>query len=354
MRKIWKRPKKKPGLAPGTITSHSPALLETLHISVIDYDETDLIEKPDATIKDCLISLDTPEISWINVRGIADISTIQTLGSHFGIHSLILEDITTREQRAKIEDYLENIFIVIRSLKYDETTEEIKDEQVSLVFGKNYVITFCESNQNLFEPVHERILKQESKIRKRGTDYLSYALIDCLIDHYFLILEKMDEKLQKLEQELIDAPKTTTLLKIEQTKRDIIILRKAIWPMREVIGKFRKIESPLIQESTKLYLQDVYDHTIQIIDTIESFRDISSGMLDIYLSNISQRLNEIMKVLTIVSTLFVPLTFIASLFGMNFVDMPGLNHPWGFTLTMVLMGLVSIGMLYYFYRKQWL
>ena len=344
---------KKAGLPPGTLISSEETRTDKIHVSVFDYDANQLIEKQDTTIHECLEFLDSEAVTWINICGIDDIQTIELVGRRFGLHPLLLEDIMSSGQRSKLDDYKDNIYIVVKMLNYNEN-QQVEDEQVSLVLGKNFLISFLESKTNVFAPIYERLRPANSRIRQRGADFLCYTLIDCLVDNYFLILEKIDGKLENLEEELIKSPSPKTLQKIQKAKREITLLRKSVWPMRELISNFRRIETPLIQDTTKLYIHDVYDHTIQAIDAIESFRDIASGMLDIYLSNISQRMNEIMKVLTVVSTIFVPLTFIASIYGMNFDNIPELHWHYGYYAVLALMAIVTMGMLYFFHRKGWI
>lgn len=344
---------KKIGLAPGSLISTYDRT-DQIQVTVFDYEENSLVEKHDASIQDCLTYLDTQRNTWINISGINDIHTIELIGRKFGLHPLLLEDILSSGQRSKLDDYKETLYIVAKMLIYNEQQQQVEDEQVSLILGKNFLISFLESKNNVFAPIYERLRPEKGRIRQRGVDYLCYALLDCLVDNYFLILEKVDEKLEKLEDELIKSPSPKTLQKIQKAKREITLLRKSVWPMREVISNFRRIETPLIQDTTKLYIHDVYDHTIQAIDAIESFRDISSGMLDIYLSNISQRMNEIMKVLTVVSTIFVPLTFLASIYGMNFDNIPELHWHYGYYVILGLMACVTLGMLLYFKRKNWI
>lgn len=352
--KLIKARVKKVGLPPGSLIQLGDKKTEKIHIDLLDYDADKFTEKKDASIQECLKYLESPSITWINVCGIDDPHTIELLGRRFGLHPLLLEDIMSTGQRSKLDDYKDTLYIVVRQLRYNEEKEEAEDDQVSLILGKNFLISFLESQSNVFTPVIERLRSSRSRIRQRGADYLCYALVDCLVDNYFLILEKVDGKLENLEEELVKSPTPTTLQEIQRAKREITLLRKSIWPMREVISNFRRIESPLIQDTTKLYLHDVYDHTIQAIDTIESFRDIASGMLDIYMSNISQRMNEIMKVLTVVATIFVPLTFVASLYGMNFENIPEIRWQYGYYAILGVMLSISLAMLYYFRRKGWI
>lgn len=324
-----------------------------IRIEIMDYDAGHLIEKQNVSIEECLALKAQPSFTWINVHGVHNTKEVQTIGSHFCLHPLVIEDIMS-EQRSKLDDYKDNIYITLRILKYNKEKEATEDEQVSIILGKTYVISFVETDTDIFDPVRNRLRNNHSRIRSQGVDYLAYSLIDLIVDHYFEILEQVDQHLEDLEEQLIHKPETSTLVKIQRTKRNISHLRKTVWPMREVISHFRRLESPLIHESTKLYIQDVYDHTIQTIDTIESFRDIVSGMFDIYLSNINLRMNEIMKVLTIVATIFVPLTFIASVYGMNFDYIPGLHSRWGYYISLVVMASVALGMIFFFRRKKWI
>lgn len=354
MSKILKRRIKKIGLPPGTLVHTGDKGVGKLKISLIDYDANQLTEKKEATLQECLIYLGKPSMTWINICGIDDSVAIETIGRHFGLHPLLLEDIMSSAQQSKLDNYKDTIYIVVRQLTYHEEKKEVEDEQVSLILGKNYVISFLESHNNVFASIRDRLKNSKGRLRQRGSDYLCYTLIDCLVDNYFITLEKIDNKMEALEEEVFNQPTPQTIQKMHRIKREIIHLRKAVWPMREVISSFRRMESPLIQDATKLYIQDVYDHTIQAIDTIESFRDVISGMLDIYLSNLSQRMNEIMKVLTIVATIFVPLTFIASLYGMNFKYIPELQWEWGYYIALIAMVLIFLSMLYYFRRKRWI
>ncbi len=354
MSKILKKRSRKSGLAPGSLVHLGKSSNEKIVISLFDYSATHATEKTNLSIQECLPFLNSSSTTWIDIQGIHDIHTIEKIGHYFGLHPLLLEDIVNSGQRSKLDNYKDNVFIVMRLLKYNSIKNEVEDEQVSLILGKSYVLSFMEGHQTIFKLVAERLRNKNSLITQRGADYLCYALIDCLVDHYFVILEKVDDKLEELEEELISYPSAKSLHKIQHTKREITLLRKSIWPLREVINHFRRLELPFIHESTKLYMQDVYDHTIQAIDTIESFRDISSGLLDIYLSNISLKMNEIMKVLTVVSTIFVPLTFIASLYGMNFYEVPELKWQYGYHFIVGLMGVTLIFMLYYFRRKDWI
>jgi magnesium transporter len=266
----------------------------------------------------------------------------------------MLEDILNTDQRPKMEDFGSYIYIVLKMFYPAEPGTEFNTEQVSLILGPNYLISFQESEEDVFEAIRERIRNGKGRLRKLGADYLAHAVLDTIVDHYFVVLEKLGEREEDLEEVLTKNPTTRTLQAIHQLKREMIFLRKSVWPLREVISGLERAESPLIQASTGIYLRDIYDHTIQVIDNVETFRDMLSGMIDIYLSSISNRMNEIMKVLTIIATIFIPLTFIVGLYGMNFKYMPELEWPWGYPAVLLLMAAVSGFMLLYFKRKKWL
>ncbi|NIO22906.1 MAG: magnesium/cobalt transporter CorA [Candidatus Aenigmarchaeota archaeon] len=352
MRKIISR-RKKAGLPPGTLVHVGEKKQEKSKITIIDYDEKKFHEKEAKDIKECFPFSKTKTVTWINIDGVHDVNLIKELGGHFGFHPLLQEDIVNTEQRPKMEEFDDHIFIVLKMLYYDEKIKEIVIEQISLVFGPNYVISFQEREGDVFNPVRERI-RNGKKIIKLGSDYLAYALIDAVVDHYFAILERLGEIIEGLEGVLISDPKPETLHKIHRLKREMIFLRKSVWPLREVISLLQRTETSLIKRPTKVYLRDVYDHTIQVIDTVETFRDMVSGMLDTYLSSVSNRMNEVMKVLTIIATIFIPLTFIAGIYGMNFQYMPELEWAWGYYSVWFVMLMIALLMFAYFRRKKWL
>jgi len=345
---------KKAGLPPGTLTYLGEKKVEKVKINLIDYDETQFQEKEVKTVEECFPFKDTPTVTWINIDGVHDIELIEKLGKNFDLHPLILEDIVNTQQRPKMEDSGNYIFIVLRMLHYNTLDSEIKSEQVSLILGSNFVISFQESEGDVFGPIRERIRKGKGRIRKMGADYLAYALVDAIVDNYFIVLEKLGETIEGIEDKLIQAPTPEILQTIHSLKREAISLRKSVWPLRELISGLERAETPLIHKSTKIYIRDIYDHTIQVIDTIESFRDTITGMLDIYLSSVSNRMNEVMKVLTIFAAIFIPLTFIAGIYGMNFTFMPELSWHWGYPSLLIFMALVAMVLLFYFKRKRWL
>ena len=346
--------RKKAGSPPGTLIHVGETRAETVKITVIDYDAESCREREIQQIEDCFYLKDTSTVTWINISGLHQIETIEKIGKHFELHPLLLEDVLHTNQRPKIEDFGEYLFLVLRMLFCNGVKDEIESEQVSFFVGSRYVISFQEKEGDVFDPVRERIRHGKGRIRKCGTDYLVYTLIDAIVDHYFINIEKTEEKIDLIEEEVLTNATPETLQKIHTIKREMIFMRKSVWPLREVISTFERAESPLVKETTTIYLRDVYDHTVQIIDTIETFRDVISGMLDVYLSSISNKMNEVMKVLTIIATIFIPLTFIAGVYGMNFKYLPELEWKWGYYSVWLFMLAVGISMGLYFKRKKWL
>ena len=292
-------------------------------------------------------------VTWLNVNGSHQVEILEEIGSRLDIHLLVLEDILDTSQRPKMEDFDHYLFIEVNMLSWDEPQSLVESQQVSLILGGKYVVTFQEYEKDVFDPVRKRIREGKSRLTRQGADYLAYSLIDAIVDHYFIVLENLGEQIEFLEEELVTDPDPGTLQSIHELKRELIFLRKSVWPLREVIGALERGKSPLFQESSLIYLRDVYDHTIQIIDTVETFRDMVSGMLDIYLSSISNRMNEVMKVLTIIATVFIPLSFIVGVYGMNFSYMPELQWKWGYFIVWGVIIIVVVGMLAYFRRKKW-
>jgi len=352
--KLFKKSSKKAGLPPGTLVHVGEKRTEEVRITLIDYDENRVEEKTDLTVEECLPFKALPSVSWVNVSGVHDISTIEALGKAFDIHPLVLEDIVHTGQRPKMEDMGDYIFIVLKMLKTVETEDDFDIEQVSLILGSNFVISFQEKEGDVFNTIRERIKKGKGRIRKTGSDYLAYALIDAIVYNYFIVLEEVGEKIETLQEEVLANPDPSILKVIQDTKRHMIFLRKSVWPLRETISSMERGESPLIGDNVGPYLRDVYDHTIQVIDTVETFRDTISGTLDIYLSSLSNKMNEVMKVLTIIATIFIPLTFIAGVYGMNFKHMPELEWKWGYLAIWIVILVLGCLMLLGFKRKKWL
>lgn len=345
---------KKTGLAPGTIVYIGKKEPIQTKIRKTTYNNQEITEKEIKISEKTFISKKPSLTSWLDVIGLQNVEIIKKIGREFNLHPLVLEDIANTGQRPKLEDYNYYLFAVIKNLHYHEENKELKTEQISIILGSNWLISFQENEKDPFNPIRERLRKNTSIIRKNGADYLLYSLIDSVVDNYFVILEKIGEQIEEIEDELIENPTPETLQTLHKLKRQMIILRKSVWPLREVISKLERWEIKLIKKSTHVFLRDIYDHTIQAMDAIESFRDMLSGMLDIYLSSISNRMNEVMKVLTIIATIFIPLTLVAGIYGMNFRIMPELDWIWGYPLVLFLMLVIGLIMLVYFKGKKWL
>ncbi len=348
------------GLPPGSLVHVGKKGTSPVRITVFNYDENNFSEKEYDQLQDSFFKDSGSGKTWINIDGVYDSRLIEQLGSHYNLHPLVLEDIMNTGQRPKIESFDEYIYLVLKMLYPDPVSKDIQAEQISIILTGNTVISFQERPGDIFEHIRERIRNGKGRIRKMGSDYLCYALVDAIIDHYFIIIEFIGEIIEGTEETLIDDPTPETLQRIHRLKADMIFLRKSIWPNRELINSLIRDEHPLITNFTIIYLKDVYDHTIQVMDTIESFRDVLSGMIDIYMSSVSNKMNEVMKVLTIFASIFIPLTFIAGIYGMNFnpsispLNMPELNWFWGYPFVLLIMFLTSGLMLYFFKRKNWL
>jgi magnesium transporter len=354
MAKLFKPRSKKAGMPPGTLIHIGEKKIDTEKIFIMDYDENSFHEQKVEKVTDCFKYKLKPSVTWIDIEGLSNISLLEELGKNYGLHPLVMEDILNTDQRPKMEDYDDYIYFVAKMFHLNKESNEILTEQVSIILGSNFVITFQEGIEgDSFDSIRDRIRTGKGKIRKMGTDYLVYSMLDSIVDNYFTLLEQLGEKIEDVEEEVVSNPTKTTLTNIYTLKREMLFLRKSVWPLREVISSMERGETELIKKQTQIYIRDVYDHTIHAIDTVETYRDMLSGMLDIYLSSISNRLNEVMKVLTIITTIFIPLSFIASLYGMNFEFMPELHSPYGYPIvlgTMLVIGLIMISV---FKKRKW-
>ncbi len=354
------KPYKKPGSAPGTVEHIGERHMDEIKITVHDYDDDHLEEIPIDQIQKAKPYLDTPSKTWIEVRGLHDTEKLKSIWNFFDLHPLIQEDIVNTAQRPKAEVYDNCIFFVLRLLTYSEEEQKIRAEQVSIILGENYVMSFQETAAEYFKPILDRLSVQGSRIRKHQTDYLTYALIDAVVDHYFNMIEHIAEEIEILEDELLQDPEDHLLQQIHKVRREIIYFRKSVWPLRDAMNTAIRDESQFISDGTKIYLRDVYDHMIQVIDNIENYRDMVLGLHDMYMSHVSNKMNEVMKVLTIIATIFIPLTFIAGLYGMNFdteispYNLPELGWYWGYPASLAVMAVIAVIMLIYFKRKGWL
>jgi magnesium transporter len=342
------------GLDPGTLIYTGEKVKEPIKFQIFEFDQDDYLEKEVQSVEEIFYCKTNKRKCWINIDGVHNIEIMEKIQNHFNIHPLTMEDVIHTAQRPKLEEYDDYLFIVLKMFFYDDTFRELKSEQVSFILSENYLITFLEDPGDVFDPVRERIRKAGTKIRKNEIDFLAYSLIDSIVDSYFHILEKIGEEIEDLEDRLVVDTRKNDIQLVHRMRRNMILLRKSVWPLREVISTMQRNEHKLIKLSTGIYLRDVYDHLIQIIDTIESYRDMIVGMLDVYLSSTSNKLNEVMKVLTVISTLFIPLTFLAGVYGMNFHHFPELGYdwmyPWGFWIMTLF---VVAGMVVFFKRKRW-
>lgn len=354
MKRFFNKPKSV-GHAPGSLAPVEREEQYPLEFTLLEYGaDREVKESQPQDVKACFPFSKKDRVTWLNVSGSCAADVIGEIGVRLDIHPLVLEDILDTNQRPNMEDFDRYLFIELNAHLWNEEHSHLEIEQVSIILGSNYVITFQGQKEEVLEPVRKRIREGKGRITKQGADYLFYSLIDTIVDQYFVVLENLGEQIEFLEEDLVTNPDPITLHAIHELKRELILIRKSVWPLREVISGLERGESPLIEKFSRIYLRDIYDHTIQVIDTIETFRDIVSGMLDIYLSSISNRMNEIMKVLTIISTVFIPLSFIVGLYGMNFKYMPELEWKWGYFGVLGVILLVVVGMVVYFRRKKWL
>ena len=349
-----KKTSEKTGFPPGTLVHIGERKTERTRIRIMDFDMNQAREQELTHIEESFPFKDKPSVTWINIDGLHEVNLIEKIGQHFDVHSLTLEDIVHTGTRPKIEDFEDFIFIVFKMLYYDKDTEDLSDEQFSLLLGPNFILSFQEKEGTVFNPLRDRIRNSKSRIRRKGPDYLAYALIDTVVDNYFIILESLGDKIESLDEELFTSMSKETFHSINDMKRKLIALRKAVSPLRELINTIQKKEFSLIEENNLIFFRDIYDHVVQIQENIDINRELVSGLHDIFLTNVNTKMNEIMKTLTITATIFIPLTFIAGIYGMNFKYMPELEWRWGyFGIWTIIIGIVGI-MFYYFKRKDWL
>ncbi len=338
------------GARPGTLMIDAQAARPS--IRVMKYWPSHLEEHDPASVAEVGALLADDAVCWVDVQGLGDERVLRELAELFAIHPLALEDVVNVPQRPKVERYPEHTLCVTRMLRLRD--EVLESEQVSLFIGPNYVLTFQERCGDLFDPVRHRIRQGGPILRSAGPSYLAYALLDAVIDGYYPILETFGEKLEALEDEIVVRPQPAALRAVHQVKRDLLVVRRAIWPQREAINALLRDENPLVTDMVRVYLRDCYDHCVQIMDGLETYRELAGSLMDVYLSSIGNRQNEVMKVLTIMASIFIPLTFLAGVYGMNFEHMPELHAPWGYPVLLVVMCGLALGMIWYFRRKGWL
>lgn len=345
---------RKAGLPPGTLLHIGRGLSEKPMIKAIEFTEVSYAETVLTDANQLANYVNCPGIVWLQVYGISHVPLIEQIGHTFNIHPLTLEDILNTNQRPKFEDYQDYAFTAVKMLTYFREDHTVTEEHISLIFGPNYVISLQESEHSYFKQVQERLKGNQGRFFRQGTDYLAYALLDTIVDNYFVLLESIGERIETLEDALVSRPTPKLLPDIHNLKTEMLFLRRSVWPLRDTIASIERSHSPLFHEGTRLYFRDVYDHTVQVIEAIETYRDMAYGMLDIYLSSVSNRMNEIVKTLTIISTIFMPLTFIVGLYGMNFRYMPELEWEYGYPAVLMLMTAISISMLAWFRSRHWL
>ena len=347
----------RPGSAPGSLVAREGAAPET-RLRIMRYSVDELEEGEFSSAEEVLPWFDRPGVVWLDVVGLGDIALLEKLAGRLGLHTLALEDVLNEGQRPKVEDYEGHAFVVLKQMRL--RTSRLQAEQVCVFMGEGYVVTFQSSPQDDWEPVRERIRGGRVRIRSGGADYLAYALIDAVVDSYFPLLEEYGDRMESLQEAMLLEPGREDLQKIHEINRELILVRRSAWPHREVASALERSESGLIKKGTRIYLRDCYDHTVQILDILESYRDLARGLMDLYLSTVSNRMNEVMKVLTIMASIFIPLTFLAGIYGMNFdpdaspLNMPELRWEWGYPAFWVAILVLGAGMVYLFKRKNWM
>jgi magnesium transporter len=340
------------GLPPGSLVYSGLERDAPVRISCIEYDGAEFLESTD--LESIPGAPPADRVRWINVDGVHDTGIVQQVGDRFTVHPLTLEDVVSAGQRPRIDDTTLPLFIVIDMLTFNPRQRTVEIEQVTLLVGEGFVVSFQEKAGDVLEPVRERLRQAKGRIRTRGADYLAYAIIDAIVDNYFLVIEQLGDVLVELEEEVFDRARRETRRRLSTLRRELILLRRAIWPVRELISQFERSDTTVLTEDTRRYLRDTYDHTVQIIDVIESMREMTAGLMELYVSELSHRLNETMKLLTMIGTVFIPLTFIVGVYGMNFEYMPELAWPWAYPAILLFMLAIAGGMVIYFRIKKWI
>ncbi len=345
---------KKYGMSPGSLVyTGDKAAHEPVSITLIDYNADEMVEKTGVSLDDCESYVSRDSVTWIDISGIHNPDIIGRLGTMFQLHPLLLEDVLNTAGRPKIDDYDDYLFIVLKMIDYRTDSLLIEHEHVCFVIREGLVISLQEHEGDVFGPVRERIRKSKGRMRRSGADYLAYALMDMIVDHYFWVLEELGERVEEFQDAVLADPEPSILEAVHNLKRQVIYIRKSVWPVREIAAALLRSESGLIRQETQLYLRDVYDHTIQVVETVETFREVLASVLDIYLSSVNNRMSEVMKVLTIIATIFIPLTFLAGVYGMNFEFMPELEWRYAYPAVWFIFIAVGFGMVAWFKYKKW-
>ncbi len=352
--RMMRRAVKKPGLSPGTLVHTGVQKVERVRISYMDFDAERWSEGEVDSIDACFPFKSSPSVTWVNVDGLHDVDLVRRVGEHFGWHPLLQEDIVGTGQRAKVEEYEDYLFVVLPMLSWDAERHQVEQEQLSLVLGEGYVFTFQERVGDDFDPIRERIRTAKGRIRHRGADYLAYALLDVLVDRCFQVLEAIGDRAERLEERVLANHDQDTMIDLHALKRELIGVRKAVWPMRDVMARMVRDEEDMFTPETEVFLRDVHDHAVQVVETVELLRDVVSGAVDLHLSMMTARTNEVMKVLTMMATIFIPLTFVVGIYGMNFDYMPELRIWWAYPSLLLAMAALAGGMVFYFRKKRWM
>ncbi|SIS69023.1 magnesium/cobalt transporter CorA [Neptunomonas antarctica] len=345
---------KKVGLPPGSLVHVGRVLEPVTRITVVDYSKDHVVEHPVLSIDEVLQYKESDSVTWVIVEGLANVDVVDDVGKIFGIHSLVLEDILHTHQRPKFEEYDNHLYIVLKCVMPEGENFNVSYEQISLLVFNNFVFMFKEKTDELLYPLLKQIRSSKGRIRSKGSDYLTYAILDTIIDQGFFLIDALDEEVTSLEDDVYDNPTQDTLHRIQRLKRQLISIRRNMSPVREMLGGLLRSESELIHEHTYLYIRDVSDHSLHLLESVESYRDVLSGLLEIYISNISNKMNEVMKVLTVFASIFIPLTFLAGIYGMNFDYMPELHWKWAYPLLWVVFITITVLSLFYFKKKKWL
>jgi magnesium transporter len=344
----------KAGMPPGSLVHIGDVVDAKSGMSVLDYSKETIEEQGIQSIEEILPYIDKNTITWLNVEGLQDVKLIESIGGMLNIHPLVLEDILNTHQRPKFEEFDDYLYIVLKKLVLEDSGFSVSYEQISILVLDNFVVTFKERKDDIFVPLKQRLRNSKGRLRNMGSDYLTYAILDTIVDQVFILLDSLDDLTESTEEELLTNPKSDTLVNIQRMKRELIHIRKSISPLREMLAAILRCDSILIHEKTDIYFRDVYDHVLRITESIETYRDVLSGLLDIYMSSVSNKMNEVMKVLTVFASIFIPLTFIAGIYGMNFEYMPELKWKWAYPTLWISFISIPVVLLIYFKKKKWL
>lgn len=352
--RLYKRYRAKPGQSPGTLVYDREPRVDKVSIRVMDYGPEACTVRTTNDVEDTFRLRDSETVSWIDVEGLHDTELLNRFGTHFGLHPLVLEDILNTHQRPKIEEYDDYLYLVVRMLAPGTNGGELHSEQVSIILAPRFVITFQEIPGDVFDPVRKRIDLGKGRVRRMGTDYLVYALIDSIVDNYFLVLEKVAERIEQVELSITAGPNPEDLAHVHQLRRELVYMRRNVWPLRDVVGALQRSETDMVSDDVRVYIRDLQDHVVQVVESMENFRDVLASMHDLYVSSIGHRTNEVIRVLTVISTIFVPLTFLAGVYGMNFHNLPELRWHWGYAGFWVVSIIIAGGLIAFLRSRRWI